>query len=179
MRFRSVLIAIIGALMLSESALALSCMRPDLGQTLEEAKASEKTYHILVGKFVPQAFETDKPPDRSFILEDKAHPPLLGGKFKPKPPRIIPTWFEGFSVGAEARYDSSLVKFPVDVETSCAGPWCGSVPSREREVIAFVQAREGQVPLLKIGPCPNHVFALDAEGSHLQKIRRCLDKSCS
>ena len=45
--------------MLSDSAFALSCMRPDLIKTLEDAKASDKVYHILVGKFMsnPSAYQ--------------------------------------------------------------------------------------------------------------------------
>ena len=54
MKLRSTIAAILGTMLLSEGAFALSCARPDLVKTLEEAKASEKLYHILAGKFVSE-----------------------------------------------------------------------------------------------------------------------------
>jgi len=52
MRRRSIMAGLIGALLVSDSAFALSCVRPDLIKTLEEAKASPKIYYVLVGRFV-------------------------------------------------------------------------------------------------------------------------------
>ena len=57
MKLRSTLTVILAALMMSEGAFALSCMKPDLVKTLEEAKASDKVYHILAGKFVSEPTE--------------------------------------------------------------------------------------------------------------------------
>lgn len=166
MKIRSICGAVLGALMLSDSAFALSCMRPDLVKTLEDAKASPKLYHILVGRFVSNTPRPQKP--------DYGRPPE--DQFKPKPPVMTRTWFEGYSLAQNQRNDYHLTRFPVDIETSCMGPWCSSVPGNDRELIAFVEAREGQAPLLKISACPYWTFS--AERKQVQKLRQCLDTTC-
>lgn len=171
MKLRSVFTGILAGLIISstgvsEPAFALSCMQPDLVKTLEEAKASDKLYYILVGRFKtgPSA---KNPPDAN------------GYDFKPRPPKITHSWFDGYSVSNDPRRDSHLIRFPVDIETSCAGPWCSSPPSSEREVIAFVEARENQAPLLKTSPCPTWVFTVRPQETQVQTIRQCLDKTCA
>ena len=159
---------LVGALLLAESASALSCARPDLVRTLEEAKASPKLYHILVGNFRSltrgPAFEPMGP---NTPPEDQ---------FKPRTPRIMPAVFEGYSLAGSRRRDVPLYRFPVDIEVSCIGPWCSDVPSPDRKLIAFVEAREGRAPILKISPCPSQTFAADREA--VQTARQCLDKTC-
>ncbi len=168
MRLRSIGAAIIATLFMAESASALSCVQQDLINTLEDAKASEKLYHILVGKFVTRG---PRPKSRSYSgfmsPEDQS---------RPKPPLITRTYFEGYSLAQHPRQDEHLSRFPVDIETSCAGPWCSNVPQSDRALIAFVEAREGQAPLLKISPCPYWTFGAKAE--RVEKVRQCLDKSC-
>jgi len=176
MTLRSVFTAVLGMMMLSESAFALSCARPDIVKTLEDAKASEKLYYVLVGKFTaqPRAKSKNKKYD-GYIIHEKIRSPLED-QFRPKPPVITRSTFQGFSVGKTYRQDSHLKRFPVDIETSCAGPWCSELPSSDQDIIAFVEARDGQAPLLKISPCPYWTFG--AELAQVQKIRQCLDSSC-
>lgn len=167
MKFRSVFAGIIGTLILSsaglsQNAYALSCMQPDLIRTLEDAKSSDKVYYILVGKFTSEPHKVK---------------PYNFNHHNPKPPKVIRSWFEGYSVAQDPRYDSHLTRFPVDIQTSCAGPWCSSPPANGHEFIAFVQARESQAPLLNVSPCPTWVFP--AKDKQVQKIRQCLDKSCT
>ena len=50
-KFGRILTATLSAVMVSESAFALSCVRPDLLRSLEQAKSSPTVYYILVGKF--------------------------------------------------------------------------------------------------------------------------------
>jgi len=168
MKIRSVFAAMIGTLLLSESAFALSCAAPDLVKTLEDAKASEKLYHILVGNFVSVSPRPNNEPFGGYVSPED--------QFKPKPPKITSAYFEGYSLAQSPRHDVPLARFPVDIETSCAGPWCSDVPSSDRELIAFVQARDGQTPLLKISPCPYWTF--EANREQVQKIRQCLDRKC-
>jgi len=168
MKLKSLFAAALGTLMLSDSAFALSCMRPDLVKTLEDAKASDKLYHILVGKFVSPT------PPKTEPYGGYTSPP---GQFEQKPPVMTRSYFEGFSLAQDSRRDGYLTRFPVDIETSCAGPWCSSPPSSDRDIIAFVEARDGQPPLLKISPCPYWTFSAEAE--KVQKVRQCLDKTCA
>ena len=166
MKIRTICSALLGAVLLSDSALALSCMRPDLVKTLEEAKASPKLYHVLVGRFVSQ---TPTPQKGGYVGPSER-------QFESKPPVVTPTFFEGYALAKHAYQDSHLSRFPVDIETRCMGPWCSGVPANDREIIAFVEAREGQPPVLKISPCPRFTFR--AEPAKVQKIRQCLDKKC-
>jgi len=155
--------------MTSQSASALSCARPDLVHTLEQAKDSPKIYYILVGRFqsltrgpaFPQMGPSRSPEEQ----------------FNPKSPRVMQSYFEGFSIAKNPRYDVPLSRFPVDIEVSCAGPWCSDVPSPDRRLIAFVEARDGQPPVLKISPCPSQTF--EANRKQVQKVRQCLDKKCA
>jgi len=157
-----------GAILLSNSASALSCARPDLVRTLEAAKASPKIYYILVGKFTSltpgPAFE---PMDHYVSPEDP---------FKRMSPRIMPSTFEGYSLAKNRRKDTPLTRFPVDIEVSCVASWCSDVPSPDRELIAFVEARDGQAPILRISPCPSQTFSADRE--EVQRVRQCLDNRC-
>jgi hypothetical protein len=168
MNIKSIIAAALGTLMLSESAFALSCARPDLVKTLEDAKASEKLYYILVGKFTPISPQEKNRPQGGYVPPEDP--------FKPKPPVMTSTFFEGYSLAKHRRHDGYLSRFPVDIETSCAGPWCSNVPSENSKLIAFVEVRDGQPPLLKISPCPSFTFA--AEKKQVKTLRQCLDRSC-
>jgi len=155
----------LGALMVSESAFALSCARPDLVRSLEAAKASPKTFNILVGKFVSESSK------------------LKGGGLKTSPNKlpsrttdITHSLFQGVSLAAYARNDQALSNYAVDIETSCTGPWCSRVPSSEMELIAFVEERPGQSPILRIAPCPSQAFRATEE--QVDKLRQCMSKRC-
>ena len=165
--------------MLSEGAFALSCMKPDLVKSLEEAKASEKVYHILAGKFIS---EPTVDHNRGGGLQ--LGPPRSDGtrgvivSQHNKTPQITRAWFEGIAVAKDARNDGQLTRFPVDIETSCVGSWCSNPPSSNQTVVAFVEDRAGQVPILKISACPKWVFSNNVP-VQVGNIRQCLDKDCT
>lgn len=164
--------------MVSEGAFALSCMKPDLVKTLEEAKASDKVYHILAGKFVSEPTEDHDRggyqlgPSRS---DGSRAVTLPQGN---KTPKITRAWFEGIAVAKHAQNDGQLTRFPVDIQTSCVGVWCSRPLPSDREVVAFVEDRAGQVPLLKISACPKWVFSKNVP-VQVGNIRQCLDKDCT
>lgn len=175
MKMRSVFIGLIGAMLASESAMALSCARPDLASAMEKAKASDTVYHILVGNFTEQ---------RPTHTIPKGYNPKgnngtqIEDPFKPKPPQRIKTWFNGYSLTPNPRHDMKLTRFPVVVETSCVGPWCSSVPSSSTRQIAFVEQRQGRAPLLRVSPCTDKVFAVSEREENVRKLRRCFDRPC-
>ena len=51
MKLKFALSALFAALISADSAFALSCARPNLIKSLEDAKASEALYYVLVGTF--------------------------------------------------------------------------------------------------------------------------------
>jgi hypothetical protein len=178
MIIRRFLTAAAAALMLTESALALSCVQPDLARTMEAAKASDDLYYIFVG-----TFETPPQPKQDNSLDALA-------SVKPRADRFVPARFDGVGLSQIPQYDSQLSAMPMEIKLTCAGPWCAAVPAAGKPVIAFVKARQGQTPLLEIGPCPNYVFPLAAaptapsqagpyrEPKQLTRLRQCFDKSC-
>ncbi|RKQ71765.1 hypothetical protein DES40_1095 [Litorimonas taeanensis] len=180
LRKRSViLMGVMGALMMGQTASALSCAMPDLAQKMEEAKASDTVYHIFVGKFrtITHGINPPKPLDTyqdSYGAPHQGIPPHQA----PQPPKIQRAFFEGFSLGPNRRYDVPLSGLPVDMEIGCAGPWCGSAPSSEQTHIAFVEARNGRPPLLRVSACPNWVFQTEPNDGKVRKLRQCYDKTC-
>ena len=159
--------AFIGALMASQSASALSCAQPNLQRVIEEAKASEKIYYVLAGRFSPQTKNTRR---------GGYDPRLNGGSFQ-ESKEITRVSFEGYSIAPSRAGDQELVRFPVDIETSCAGPWCSGVPDSDRELLAFVEARDGEAPILRVGPCPKFVYP--ANPPNIETVRDCLTGTCS
>lgn len=165
MILRSILI-LLASIMLSDSAMALSCMRPDIAKTMEKAKASETVYHILVGNFTSHApvprFQGSDPRDQ----------------FEQKPPIITRALFTGHSLAKTPHLDERLTRFPIAIETSCMGPWCGSLPPQQTPYIAFVEARPGQVPILRLSPCQDVMYPADEGGQKVSKLRTCFDGLC-
>lgn len=177
MKMRHLITAALGVALSAQGAFALSCMRPDLIGTLEKAKASEKTYYILVGTFVPQ--DPNFKPQSSYRDPRSSEGGFIDGRPKPIPPTITPMWFEGYSLTNNENFDVPLTRFPVAVKTSCAGPWCSSPPTGNMTQIAFTEERPGQMPLLSVGPCPDMIFALNSNAPQIDRIRDCLDESCA
>jgi hypothetical protein len=168
MRIKPILGGVLGGLMMAQSASALSCARPDLVRTLEAAKASPKIYYVLVGTFTSLSSGPAFTPWEGLSPQDQ---------MKQRPPLIIPSHFEGYSLAKNDRHDVSLKRFPVDIEVSCVASWCSDVPPPDRELIAFVEARDSQAPILRISPCPSQTFAADQ--TRVLKARQCLDRRCS
>jgi hypothetical protein len=158
-----------------QEASALSCMRPDLIKTLEEAKASEKIYHIFVGKFKP---ELTAAPGTFTNTDGNKTPFSHSPDHYNKQPRVTRARFSGFSLASNPRYDYPLTDYPVNIDTSCAGPWCGSLPGKQQEVIAFVEAQAGQYPVLRVTPCPDKVHPVRPKDNQIKKVRSCLGRTC-
>jgi len=157
-------LAVMVFLILSEGASALSCMRPDLAATMEQAKSSEKHYYVLVGRF-----QTDTP--------SQPIPPH-SNQFETRPSTVERGWFDGYMLTPNEQTDYQLFRLPIDIETSCAGPWCGSAPSPEREHVAFVEARPNQIPILRISACPEWVHNIGPNQGEIKTLRGCFDKAC-
>lgn len=164
MILRPVFMGVLGSCIMAGSAFALSCAPPDLAQTMENAKSSDKTYYIFVGRFQP------------------AH--QRAQSVQPKPAYQRPTAtrtrmiFNGRALGRYPNWDSYLSSYPLDVQTSCAGPWCSSPPSDTGEKIAFVEAAPGHMPVLRVSPCPTWMFNLEPQTGQIDLLRSCMDRPC-
>lgn len=157
---------LLGALLVSQTASALSCAPPNLQRVVEEAKASEKTYYVLVGRFTSQTKNTRRAGYNSGV----------NGRSFQESKEVTQAIFEGYSIAPSRAADQDLTAYPVDVETSCAGPWCAGVPNATQELLAFVEARDGEPPILRIGPCPKYTYP--ANPATVETVRTCLTGTC-
>lgn len=164
-RAQSVLLGLVAASSLATSANALSCMRPDIAQTMETAKASDDLYYIMVGQFSFTPL-----PKKPRSADPNA--PLNGVGA-----HTVKATFNGRFLSNVAEYDAPAMRVPVDIDVSCAGPWCGGPPQNGTEVIAFAKSRPGQPLLLEVGPCPGKVYGF--ERAKVEKLRNCFDKACT
>ena len=138
---------------LAGQAQALSCMAPSFASSFKTANEADASYVLVLGQLEPLPGET--------IPEDQG---------------VGPNDREGYSV--QVRFEGKMatptgfdhdVSFPLTVEVTCAGPWCGGVP-RDR-IIAFVE-RRGEENILVEGPCPR--FALSANPERVAAAESCV-----
>jgi len=169
MRFRFLASAILGTVLWAEfglqSVAALSCIAPDLARTMEDAKASDKLYHIIVGEFTLVSKQE---------LPRKNNVPGWSGPDFPNPVRAEMR-FDGYSLASSAYADQPLSDFRLDAETSCAAHWCGGLPAEDKTFIAFIEARpghKGQKPILTLGPCPQYLFWAQPGGQQVETLRK-------
>ena len=143
-----------GLLTAVPSAQALSCAPPDFVRELERAKASDKIYHIFVGKVsTPKTFRLpqEKPRPNGGVLQ-LSHSDRS---------QVLNATFTGYSMAKDERSDVPLVDYPLTVKVTCAASWCGSAPRRGETIIAFVEAVDGAPPVLTRGPCTGsgHIYS--------------------
>ena len=160
-RFISILLA---SLMIAPSATALSCAMPDIMRELNEVKASEKIYHIFIGRFSAPKVKLASPGGTTHVFPRRARSQTVQGRFT------------GYSLASQKDEDVALLDYPVQINVTCAASWCGQVPRADQEMIAFVEALDRQPPILHAGPCPYLSHAYTAEKT--RKLRECLDIDC-
>lgn len=177
MRFKSLVLGALAAACLSSPAAALSCMRPDIAQTMENAKASDDLYYILFGTFkstpVPKVPRPNKPgpPINGIQRVD----PWMNGVG----PHRVQARFRGRILSHAPQYDQMVTDIPIDIAVKCAGPWCGGAPANGTDYIAFVKSRAGQPLELTIGACPDKLHKFDSSKRQIETLRSCFDKSCA
>jgi len=133
-------------------ASALSCMQADVARTFEVANSADEQYVIAVGTI--RLLPGEKIPQQTGDPNEK----------------------QGYSVKASfagrlAALDGFTqdATFPLTVEVTCAGPWCGGVPLTR--VLAFIERRDGENVLVE-GPCPQ--FAVPATDENTAAALSCL-----
>lgn len=145
------------------SAAALSCMAPELTRTMEDAKASEKLYYIIVGDF--ELVSKQEIPRRDI-------PPNWHGPASDFPnPVRAKMRFDGFSLSPNPNSDQALTNFRLEVETSCAAHWCGGLPPQGKNVIAFIEVRPGNLPVLRMGACPQWLYYVQPGDGKVDLLR--------
>ena len=170
---RYIMPALLAGLMVAPSAIALSCVRPDIIQDLNRAKQSEKLYHIFVGRF-----EAPQVQHNRLDLLRQSWPPRDNSK-------TVDGRFTGYSLTSNPADDVQLNDHPVQIHVTCAGSWCGNVPKADQEIIAFVEVPDGelggepseQLSRLTRGPCTSMSYVSSPD--KVEKVRACLDTDCA
>ncbi len=147
-------IALMFSLMSSE-AMALSCLKPNIGRTFNTVNEAEETYYMVQG-----------------ILTAKGPIP----KRQPGVARHIPAEFTGVFFSNTGQTEERTV--PVIVDAICYASWCGGFPKSKLPMLAFLkQTPEGY--RVESNPCDGH-FKIEITPKETKILQRCLKKGkCS
>lgn len=118
---------------------ALSCMRPDPIETFQRVAAAEESYFVLSGTLTFD--ETLLPPGVS------QNP--IGT------PAVIPAQFSGKGLTSDGFVNDYIS--PINLQITCAGPWCGSAQSG-MEAVFFVEATRPLATVIA-DPCGGMIFS--------------------
>ena len=152
---RPVLLAL--SLVAATQAAALTCLPADPIRDFREAQAAPERYHVLHGRL---SF------DPSLMPQGMSDDPGVA-------PNPVDARFEGFALGPEGF--TTPVEAEVTLQSTCAGPYCGTFGPGE--ALLFAQITEGGY-LVRIGPCGGGAFDQMSE-EVLDQLPACLrDGSC-
>lgn len=142
-------------LALASQAVALSCMRPNIGRTFNHVATSKDIY--LMGQGILTA--TGQIP-----------------KYKQGEPRQIPAEFTGVFYGLSGPSKKRTVS--VTVDAICFASWCGAFPETDDKMVVFLkQSLDGY--RLESNPCDGH-FKVAPTSKEVQILQKCLKKGqCS
>ena len=132
---RPVLVAL--SLFAATQAAALTCLPADPIRNFREAQAAPESYHILHGRL---RF------DRSLMPRGVSDDPGVA-------PNPVDAQFEGFALGSEGF--TTPVEAEVVLQSTCAGPYCGTFGPGE--ALLFAEITEAGY-LVRIGPCGGGAF---------------------
>lgn len=143
------------ALFGAQQAAALSCMRPNLARSFNFYEQSDDKFVIAVGKLTP----TDKIPD-----------------YKQGVSREVAAEFKGGFLGRWGVKDQPPQT--VMIKTSCLASWCGAIPERSVDVLAFIKKTPAGL-VLETGPCHGE-YTENPSKKLIRTLQTCLAKSeCS
>ena len=118
-------------------AAALSCLPADPMRDFQEAQDAPESYHILHGRL---SFDPSLMPQR--VSNDPG-----------VTPNPVDAQFDGFALGPEGF--TTPVEAEVVLQSTCAGPYCGTFGPGE--ALLFAEITEAGY-LVRIGPCSGGAF---------------------
>lgn len=145
------LIAATLTLLVATPALSLSCMRPDVKRSFQQAAQAEEVYVVAHGTLtfaehkLPEAVGNDSPPQT-----------------------LIPAHLSGKALSATG-FD---VEFDRDItlDVLCFGPWCGGAGSGEEYLVFLRKDDEGYTMIAD--PCASMIFQ-DPNAEMLGTVSAC------
>ncbi len=142
-------------LMLASPASALSCLRPDIVSTFEQARDAEAGYWIVKGRISANGPITEPQPNDMGLHKDDAKAST--------PVRVT---------GEGLKPDGTFAAFDRDITLSvtCLAHWCGSVNLDHTHFMAIEVKDTG--PELFADPCSSQIVPYTADGE--ERLRRCV-----
>lgn len=140
---------------LAAPAWSLSCIRPDIVRTFEEARDSEAGFWIVRGRIISDGPIAVPQPDAS-------------GRYKDNAVASTPVQF----VGVGLRPNGEFADFEKDITltVSCIAHWCGS-PPLNTEVFASIEVKDSG-PELQVDACSSRVIPFSEDGE--KRLLQCL-----
>lgn len=140
-------------MVLAGQAQALSCLAPDPVTSFASASAADLPYLVLTGDLTA--------PPATGMTENK------------------PSQSRGKLTGLGLTNDGFTVPFDGDVvlDVTCAGPWCGVLPT-SGSIVAFARI-DGPIPVIEISACGGWLFT-DPDQATLDRLTACMNgEACS
>ncbi len=134
---------------LTTQAMALTCIRPNIGLTFNSVATSEKTYIMGRGTLTPKS----KIPKYQSGIE-----------------RQIPAEFTGVFYGASGL--TSERRVPVIVDAICYASWCGGFPKEDSEMVVFLEQSSNGYRL-ESNPCDGN-FKISPTPEDMEILHKCL-----
>jgi len=139
---------------LSGPAFALSCMRPDVARTYQEAADAEEAYIVVHGRL---DFDESRLP-KTDMANQQATPPDT----------LIPARIDGKAMS----FDGFTIPFTreITLNAQCFGPWCTGAASGTDYLAFLKKGADGY--LLSLTPCGGFGFANPSDAA-LEKVHSC------
>ncbi len=148
-------VAVFFLLTLASQAVALSCIRPNVGRTFNTVAASEKTYVMGQG-----------------VLIAKGEIP----KYQSGVARQILAEFTGVFYSTSGSSTKHTV--PVIVDAICYASWCGGFPKEDSGMVVFLEQSSNGYRL-ESNPCDGN-FKMSPTPEDMEILHKCLKKGkCS
>ncbi len=126
---------------LAQPVLALSCLRPDVARSFNEAAAAKESYVIVQGRLT---FDTSRLPKTDLGAQEEI------------PPHVdIAARLTGMSLSKQGF--TSDFDHPVTLRVQCFGPWCGGAASGA-QYLSFLEKTDTGY-MLTVTPCGGFGFA--------------------
>ena len=140
---------------LAAPAWSLSCIRPDIVRTFEEARDSKAGFWIVRGRILADGPIAMPQPD-------------AGGRYKDNSSASTPVRFKG----AGLRPNGEFASFEMDITltVSCFAHWCGS-PPLDTEVFAAIEVKDSG-PELQVNACSGRVMPYSEDDE--KRLLQCL-----
>ena len=144
-------------MLIPSAAMALSCLSPNIGRSLNDAAERGDARMVVAGVLLPP----EGPVKRKGFATVTVSYRLVGAQLLP------------------GRQDRHFAR-NINLESSCVlDQWCGPLPDEPIEGVFLLQREDGVAPLLRVGPCPGAIF-VRYDLDDIDTIRQCLtDGRCS